>query len=346
MVALGALFSATWIIASNSWMQTPAGAVLDANGVYHPVDWFRIVLNPSFPYRLSHMVCASFVTGAFVVAGVSAYHLWRGRHLAASRAAFSMAMGLALVLVPAQIALGDLHGRNTLIYQPIKLAAIEGLWNSTQGAPMTVLAWPDMKAERNLYAIDVPHLASLYLTHSWDGEVKGLKSAPREDRPNVPLVFFAFRVMAGVGFALLAVALIGAALRARGRLFDSPWFLVITMAATPLGFVAVLAGWTTTEAGRQPWIVYGLLRTAEAAAPVTVGELTISLSIFIILYNILLVAFLWFAVQIALEGPRGHDEDEMRHLRPGLDRSGPTLVGAAPVAAPIAAPGVLTNDIH
>ncbi|MGO9421654.1 cytochrome ubiquinol oxidase subunit I [Roseiarcus sp.] len=340
MVALGALFSATWIIASNSWMQTPAGAVADANGIYHPVDWLQIIFTPSFPYRLSHMLCASFVTGAFVVAGVSAFHLWRGRHVEASRVAFSMATGLALILVPTQIVLGDLHGRNTLADQPIKLAAMEGLWDTTRGAPMAVFAWPDMKAERNLFALEVPHVASLYLTHSWDGEVEGLKAAPPEDRPNVPLVFFAFRIMAGVGVALLAIALIGAALRARGRLFDTRWFLVLSMAATPLGFVAVLAGWTTTEAGRQPWVVYGLLRTADAVAPVTADAVTLSLAVFVVVYNTLLLTFFWFAIRVALRGPESHGEDDTRRLHPGLDRASPTLAGADPVASPIAASAV------
>ncbi len=154
-------------------MQTPAGAAMDADGIFHVTDWWEVIFNPSFPDRAAHMVCASFITGAFVVAGVSAFHLWQRQHLEPSRVAFSLAMGLALVLVPAQIVIGDFHGRNTLRYQPTKLAAMEGLWDTTKGTPMTLIGWPDMDAERNLFAVEVPHVASLYLTHSWEGEVQG-----------------------------------------------------------------------------------------------------------------------------------------------------------------------------
>jgi len=337
MVAVGTLTSATWIIAANSWMQTPAGAVADAQGIYHTIDWRGVIFNPSFPYRLAHMVCASFVTGSFVVAGVSAFHLWRGQHFEASRIAFSMAMWMALVLTPTQIFLGDMHGRNTLVHQPTKLAAMEGLWDTTRGAPMTLIAWPDMEEERNLFAIEVPHVASLYLTHSWDGEVQGLKAVPREDRPYVPLVFFAFRIMAGIGMILLATAVTGAVLRWRRQLYDTRWFLILAMATAPLGFIAVLAGWTTTETGRQPWVVYGLLRTADAVAPVTAPAVTLSLAIFFVLYNLLLAAFLWFAGRIVIRGPGDTTGPAPEQIRPGLDRSSPALVGSAPAAARVSA---------
>ncbi|MFG1464147.1 cytochrome ubiquinol oxidase subunit I [Xanthobacter sp. DSM 24535] len=344
MVAGGTLLSATWIIAANSWMQTPAGAVADAMGIYHPVDWVKIIFNPSFPYRLGHMVCASFVTGSFVVAGVSAFHLWRGQHVAASRVAFSLSMWMALILTPTQIVLGDLHGRNTLVHQPTKLAAMEGLWDTTRGAPMTVLAWPDMAQERNLFAIDVPHVASLYLTHSWNGEVQGLKEVPPQDRPYVPVVFFAFRIMVGIGVALLATAITGAVLRARRRLYDTPWFLILTMGTAPLGFLAVLAGWTTTEAGRQPWVIYGLLRTADAVAPVAPHAMALSLALFFVIYNALLVIFLWFAGRIALRGPDTQGQDDLKRMHPGLDRASPTLAGAAPVEPAVAASATLTLE--
>ena len=333
MVAGGTLLSATWIIAANSWMQTPAGATADAEGIYHAVDWWQVVFSPSFPYRLAHMVCASFVTGAFVVAGLSAFHLWRRQHLEASRAAFSVAMWMALVLTPVQIALGDFQGRDTLVHQPIKLAAMEGLWDTTRGAPMTVFAWPDMDEERNLFAIDVPHVASLYLTHSWNGEVQGLKAVLPADRPYVPIVFFAFRIMVGIGLVLLATAIAGAVLRWRRRLYDTRWFQLLAMAAAPLGFVAVLAGWTTTEAGRQPWVVYGQLRTADAAAPVTAHAVITTLLIFFVIYNVLLLSFLWFAGRIAIRGPDSAVASDPRQVRPGLDRSGPMIVGSEPANA-------------
>ncbi|MDQ0304261.1 cytochrome ubiquinol oxidase subunit I [Ancylobacter polymorphus] len=317
MVSVGALFSATWIIAANSWMQTPAGAVADADGIFHVVNWWDVVFTASFPYRLAHMVCASFLTVSFVVAGVSAFHLWRGRQVKASRTAFSMALWMALVLAPTQIALGDLHGRNTLEHQPIKLAAMEGLWETTKGPAMTLIAWPDMAAQKNLYALDIPHLASLYLTHSWDGEVEGLKAVPPADQPNVPVVFFAFRIMAGIGMVLLGTAMTGLVLRLRHRLFETRWFLGLAMATTPLGFIAVIAGWTVTEAGRQPWVIYGQLRTADAVAPVSAGAVGASLIGFFLLYNVLMLTFLWFAGRAAIAGPTDLPMPVETH--PGLD---------------------------
>ncbi|MFC2254904.1 cytochrome ubiquinol oxidase subunit I [Labrys portucalensis] len=330
MVAFGTLLSATWIIASNSFMQTPSGAVADAQGIFHTVDWWAVVFSPSFPFRLAHMVCASFVTGSFVVAGVSAFHLWRGHYPEANRITFSLSMWMALILVPVQIFLGDMHGRNTLEYQPTKLAAMEGLWDTTKGPAMTVIAWPDMTEARNLYAIEIPHLASLYLTHSWDGEVQGLKAVPASDRPNVPIVFFAFRIMVGVALIFLGTAITGAVLRWRGKLYDTPWFQYLTMATGPLGFVAVLAGWTTTEAGRQPWVVYGHLRTADAVSPVTPHAVALTLAGFFVIYLTLLLVFLWFTGRIALRGPVSADKMDPRQIRPGLDRSAPTIVGAPP----------------
>ncbi|RTM00299.1 cytochrome ubiquinol oxidase subunit I [Ancylobacter aquaticus] len=332
MVAMGALISSTWIIAANSWMQTPAGAVADAQGIYHVVSWWDVIFTASFPYRLAHMVCASFLTCSFVIAGVSAFHLWRGQHVAASRTGFSMALWLALVLAPLQIVIGDMHGRNTMIEQPTKLAAMEGLWETTKGPAMTVIAWPDMAAQKNLYAIDIPHLASLYLTHSWDGQVQGLKAVTPADQPYVPVVFFAFRLMAGIGVVLLATAITGFVLRLRGRLFTARWFQILTMATTPLGFLAVLAGWTVTEAGRQPWIIYGALRTADAAAPVAAGAVTTSLLIFFAVYNVLLLAFLWFAGRVALKGPIDTSPPTREH--PGMERSTLGAFTTSPVPSP------------
>ncbi len=321
MVALGTLISTTWIIASNSWMQTPAGAVLDAQGVFHVTDWWQVIFTASFPYRLMHMVCASFLTGAFVVAGVSAFHLWQGRHLRTARTAFSMAMWAALVLAPTQIVLGDTQGRNTLEHQPTKIAAMEGLWDTGKGVPALLFAWPDMEAAQNRFAIGIPHLASLYLTHSWDGEVQGLKAVPASDRPYVPIVFFAFRIMAGVGLLLLATAITGLVLRIRGRLYETRWFQLAAMAVTPMGFVAVIAGWTVTEAGRQPFVVYGLMRTADAVAPVAAGAVGVTLLTFFLIYNVLLLTFFWFAARTVLKGPEGEPVEEAWKVRPGSDRS-------------------------
>jgi cytochrome d ubiquinol oxidase subunit I len=330
MVAGGTLMSATWILAANSWMQTPAGAAADADGIFHVLDWWQVIFTASFPYRLAHMVCASFVTVSFVVAGVSSFHLLRRQSVEASRVAFSMAMWMALVLTPTQIVIGDFQGRNTLFHQPTKLAAMEGLWDTTRGAPMTVLAWPDMEEARNLYAIEVPKVASLYLTHSWNGEVKGLKAVPRSEWPYVPIVFFAFRIMVGIGAILLAIAVTGGVLRLQRRLYDTRWFQFVSLAATPLGFIAVLAGWTTTETGRQPWIVYGHLRTADAVAPVTANAVLLSLTAFLAIYALILLVFLWFAARIVIAGPAGRQTVTSEQIRPGLGRSATALLGVAP----------------
>jgi len=330
MVAVGTLLSATWILAANSWMQTPAGYTIDAKGVFHVTDWLAAIVNPSFPYRLMHMVCASFLTGSFVVAGVSAYHLWRRVHRETARAAFSMALWAALILAPLQIVLGDLHGRNTMEYQPTKLAAMEGLWNTEKGASASLIAWPDVKEERNLYEIAIPYAASLYLTHSWNGEVQGLKAVPASDRPYVPIVYFAFRLMVGCGLILLGLAATGAVLRFRRRLYEARWFQVACMASMPLGFIAVIAGWTVTETGRQPYAVYGLLRTADAVAPVASGAVLVSLLFFVLIYNLLLLAFFWYGARTVYEGPEEISIAEPTNaIRPGLDQAAPAIVGAS-----------------
>jgi cytochrome d ubiquinol oxidase subunit I len=341
MVALGSLLSAGWIIAANSWMQTPAGAIADADGIFRVVDWRAVIFTPSFPYRVLHMVGASFLTVSIVVAGVSAFHLWQGRRPEAARLGFSMAMWAALVTAPTQMVLGDFQGRNTRLFQPIKVAAMEGLWDTTRGAPMILFAWPDMEPQTNRLEIAIPRLASLYLTHSWDGEIQGLKAVAQADQPYVPLVFFAFRIMVGVGLILLAIAVTGAFLRWHGRLYDTAWFQKVAMAATPLGFVAVLAGWTVTEAGRQPFVVYGHLRTADAVSPISAGAVTSTLLLFFIVYNVLLLAFVWFAVRAVLKGPARTGMAE-QSPKPGLDRAAPAVTGARPAdpyIGPLPSPG-------
>jgi cytochrome bd ubiquinol oxidase subunit I len=221
MVALGTLLSAFWVLAANSWMQTPRGAVLGTDKVFHVVDWANVIFSPSFPYRFAHMVCASYITGIFVVSGVSAIFLLRKNNREFAETGLSLAMWIALFLVPLQMFLGDQHGQNTRRYQPMKLAAIEALWDSASSVPLILFAWPDQTAATNLWAIDVPHLGSLILTHSWNGEIRGLKQVPSRDRPYVPIVFFAFRAMVGIGTVLLALSIFGAYLRWRGQLFTS-----------------------------------------------------------------------------------------------------------------------------
>jgi cytochrome d ubiquinol oxidase subunit I len=251
-------------------MQTPAGYAI-RDGRFFPVDWMRIIFNPSFPYRLAHNVSAFYVTTGFVVLGVAAYLVRRGDHVADGRRMMRMALGFLTVFVPAQIALGDLHGLNTREHQPAKLAAIEGRWETGTRVPLTVFAWPDQAAERNRFVVEIPVVGSLILTHSLDGEIKGLKAFPADERPPVWPVFFAFRIMVGVGTVMLCVVLAAWFLRARRRLYDSTWFLRTCEWTAPLGFVAVIAGWTTTEVGRQPWTVYGLMRTAHSVSPSLTG---------------------------------------------------------------------------
>lgn len=305
IVATGTVISAFWIIAANSWMQTPAAFAPLPDGRLIPTSFLGVIFNPSMPYRLAHMLTASFVTGAFVVTGVSAFWLFRGRpgERSLARASLSLSLWLALVLVPLQIFIGDQHGLNTGKYQPMKLAAIEGRWETRGRAPLNLIAWPDQKAQRNDFQVEVPLLGSLILTHSLDGEIKGLKEVAPDLQPPVLPVFFAFRIMVGCGVLMLAVVLIGAYLRWRGRLYETRWFQITCMASVPLGFIATLAGWTVTEVGRQPYIVYGILRTADAVSPVAGGAVATTLAVSILLYNVLLLGFLWYAGRLVWSGP-------------------------------------------
>ena len=303
MVALGTLVSAFWILSANSWMHTPDGYEM-RDGIIYVTSWWDAIFNPSFPYRLAHMVVACFVTTAFVVVGATAWHLLRKEHAAEARHTLSMTMWLLTVLVPLQVLLGDLHGLNTLEHQPAKVAAMEGHWETRQGAPMVIFAIPDMEAETNHFEVSVPKLASLILTHEWDGTVKGLKEWPAADRPYVPIVFWAFRIMVGLGVVMLGVVIWSLYLRLRGRLFESVPFLRFCMICTPIGFVAVLAGWFTTEVGRQPWLVHGVMRTSEGVSPgISASTVILSLALYFVAYAIIFGAGTVFMVRIARRGP-------------------------------------------
>jgi len=316
MVASGTLFSAFWILSVNSWMQTPAGYEL-VDGRFFPADWFAVIFNPSFPYRFAHTVTAFMVTTGFVVVGVAAYYLRHGRHIAESRAMMSMTLWLLSFSVPLQLVIGDSHGLNTLAHQPVKIAAVEGLWETEARAPMVLFGIPDEAAETNLYEIAIPALASIYLTHDIDGVVQGMKAFPREDRPPIIPVFFAFRVMVGIGVLMLAVVVWSWWLRARKRLFDSRPFLAACQAMIPFGFIAVIAGWIVTEVGRQPWVVYGLLRTGDAVSPSLTGtDVLISLALYIAVYAVVFGAGLFYLVRLVRTGPPTEiepHEPELRH---------------------------------
>jgi len=304
MVAIGTLFSSFWILSVNSWMQTPAGFEIEDDGRFFPVSWLAIVFNPSFPYRLAHNVSGFYVTTGFVVLGVGAYLFRRGSSVEEARRMVLMALGFLALFVPLQIALGDLHGLNTRDYQPAKLAAIEARWETTAPVPFTLFAIPDQQGERNLYAIDIPYLGSLILTHSLNGGIKGLKQWPPDERPPVWPVFFAFRVMVGIGLVMLVVVSLGWFLRIRGQLFETGWFLRLCQWTAPLGFVAVLAGWITTEVGRQPWTVYGLMRTAQSVSPSLTGfDVLLSLLAYVAIYLVMFPAGLAVMARLVRQGP-------------------------------------------
>ncbi|MEO6749705.1 MAG: cytochrome ubiquinol oxidase subunit I [Casimicrobiaceae bacterium] len=303
MVAAGTLLSSFWILAANSWMQTPAGYDL-VDGRFFAHDWVAVVFNPSLPYRLAHTVTGFFVTTAFVVAAASAWHLRRNEHRDEARTALKMTMGLLAVLVPLQIVLGDLHGVNTAEYQPVKVAAMEGLWTTQARAPAVLFAIPDARNETNHYEIAVPALASLYLKHDINATVQGLKSVPAADRPPVGYVFWAFRLMVGLGLLMLAVVAWSVVLRFRAGMENSRMFQAACVAMLPAGFLAVLAGWTVTEVGRQPWVVYGLLRTRDAVSPsLTGGDVVISLICYVVVYLVIFGAGTYYMVHLVRKGP-------------------------------------------
>jgi cytochrome d ubiquinol oxidase subunit I len=309
MVAFGTLLSSFWILATNSWMQTPQGYKL-VDGRFEPVDWFAIVFSPSFPYRLTHNVTGFYITTAFVVMGVGAYLLRRGRAPEDARMMIRMALDLLIILLPVQMFLGDQHGLNTLEYQPAKLAAIEGRYDTAQPAPLTLFGIPDDAAAQMRYAIEVPDLGSLLLTHSWTGAIKGLKEWPADQRPPVGPPFFAFRVMVGIGCLMLLVVVVGQIMKLRGQLWESVWFLRLCQGMAPLGFIAVLAGWTTTEVGRQPWTVYGLLRTADSVSPSLTGaNVALSFSLYIVVYLIMYPTGVAMMAGLVRRGPQGQSLD-------------------------------------
>ena len=308
MVAGGTLLSAFWILATNSWMQTPVGYEV-VDGRYFPKDWFEIVFSPSFPFRFAHTVSAFYVTTAFVVLGVGAYTMRRGQSPAEGRTMMRLALCFLAIFVPLQIVLGDAHGLNTLEHQPAKLAAIEGLWDGGQGVPASIIGWPDQSAERNLDEIAIPKLGSLYLTHSWNGAVKGLKDFPADQRPPVAIVYFAFRIMVGIGLAMLGMVALGLFLLARKRLDQTQWYLRLCEFTICLGFLAVIAGWTTTEVGRQPWTIYGLMRTADSVSPSLTGaNVLLSLLLYVVVYLVIYPVGVSVMFGIVRRGPSASDE--------------------------------------
>ncbi len=308
LVAFGTLTSAFWILSANSWMQTPAGHTLGADGRFAPADWWAIVFNPSFPYRFAHTVTGAYLTTAMIVGAVGAWHLLRDAKNPRARVMFSMAMWMAAVVAPAQLVIGDVHGANTYEHQPAKVAAMEGHFETRTRAPALMFGWPDAEAGETRGAFGIPGLASLYLTHDLDGSVKGLKDMPRATWPtNLPLVFWSFRVMVGLGLLMIALGLVSLWLRLRGRLYDTAWFQRFAVAMGPSGLIAVTAGWTVTETGRQPFTVYGLLRTADSVSPVAAPAVAASLAAFAVVYLAVFGAGIWYLLHLFNQTPQVHE---------------------------------------
>jgi cytochrome d ubiquinol oxidase subunit I len=298
LVAVGTSASAFWILALNSWMQTPQGFEI-IDGRLHATDWWAIIFNPSFPYRLTHMMIASGLTAAFLVAGISAFQLLRNRRFEPARRMLRVGVAIAAVLAPVQIFLGDLHGLNTLEHQPAKIAAIEGVWQTNRGVPLLLFAWPNAEKKRNDFAIGIPKAASLILTHDPDGEIRGLNEFEGK-HPPVAQVFWSFRVMVGVGMLMLAIAWMGAFYLLRRR--DPPHWLLLGFAGMAFsGWVAVLAGWLTTEIGRQPYVVYGVITTAETASAVPGAYIALALIGYALVYALLMISYMVVITQLALK---------------------------------------------
>jgi len=300
MVAIGTFISAFWILSVNSWMQTPTGYEIGPNGQFLPgPSWAAIIFNPSFPYRLVHTVIAAYLTTALVVGGVGAWHLLRDKGNLHARKMFSMAMWMAALVAPVQIFVGDMHGLNTLEHQPVKVMAMEGHFQShPEGAPLYLFGLPDQDAQQLRYAVAIPKASSLILKHDLNAPLKGLDTVPRDRQPPVAIVFWSFRIMVGLGMAMMGLGLWSLLARARGKLYDWPWLHRAAILMGPSGFVAVIAGWVTTEVGRQPFTVYGLLTTAESASPLAAPAVAASLIAFILIYTAVFGAGVWYVLKL------------------------------------------------
>jgi len=303
-VAVGTLLSSFWILSANSWMQTPTGHAINEAGQFVPVDWWQIVFNPSFPYRLAHTVLGAYLTTALVVGAVGAWHLLRDRTNEGARVMFSMAMGLIVVAAPIQAVVGDFHGLNTLEHQPTKVLALEGHFQShPDGAPLYLFGLPDEENATVRYPVAIPKLGSLILHHSLDAPVAGLETVPREEWPPIAVVFWSFRIMVGLGLLMIALGGLALVARLRGRLHDWRGLHRFALAMGPAGFVAVIAGWVTTEVGRQPYTVYGLLRTADSVSPLDAPAVASSLVAFVVVYFAVFSLGAWYILRLMAHAP-------------------------------------------
>lgn len=303
IVAVGTVISAFWILSVNSWMQTPQGFSILPDGRLEPENWLAIIFNPSLPYRFMHMVTAAYLTTAFVVGGVGAFYLFSRRHIPQAKIMLGMAVMMAAFVAPVQILLGDAHGLNTLEYQPAKVAAMEGIWENEKGAGLRLFALPNQAEAKNDFEIVIPGLSSLILTHSFDGAVKGLKSWSAADRPPVAIVFWALRLMVGLGILMATLGIVSGIAYLRGKLFDSRLLQYCWMAMMPSGFVALLSGWFVTEVGRQPYVAYGVLRTLQVATPALVApQVLASLFAFVVFYTLIFGAGSYYILRLIGKG--------------------------------------------
>lgn len=315
IVAFGTALSAFWILAANSWMHTPTGFEM-RNGIAYPTSWSAIIFNPSFPFRFLHMLTAAYLTTSLVVLATGARYLLARRFEHEAYTMLHMGLGMLAVVAPLQLVIGDFHGLNTLKHQPAKVAAIEAHWDGSAPAGFALFAWPDTKAERNRAEISIPHAGSLILTHDWNGLFPGLRDFAPENRPPVVPVFFAFRVMVGIGLLMIALGWSGALLWWRGKLAGSPRFLKAAGYSWPLGFIAILAGWMVTEIGRQPWLVTGVLRTADATSPVSAATVATSLALFLLVYCVVFSTGILYIYRMLRAGPKAVPEPHALPNRP------------------------------
>jgi cytochrome d ubiquinol oxidase subunit I len=309
MVALGTLISAFWILAANSWMHTPAGFRLE-DGIYYPESWVEIVFNPSFPYRFMHMTTAAYLTTCFAVAGIAAYYLRHARYPRRASLMLRLAVIFASIVVPLHIVIGDLHGLNTKRHQPAKVAAIEAHWESQTGAPLVLFAVPDEAEQRNRFEVAVPKLGSLILEHDLDAHVTGLDAFPVTERPPVGWVFYCFRIMVGIALLMLFAAWAGCVQLLRSKLEQTRWLLKLFHWMAPAGFIALLAGWFTTEIGRQPYVVYGSMRTADAVSPVPGEGVAATLLLFVAVYGGVFGAGIYYMSRLVRAGPKDVEDGD------------------------------------
>jgi cytochrome bd ubiquinol oxidase subunit I len=335
MVALGTVLSSAWIMSANSWMQTPDGVAWE-NGRLIVTNWWKVVVNPSWPLRLPHMLLAAYITAAFLVSGVSAWYLLKGRETVFARRTLSIGMAAACILIATQVMIGDRLGGKMVQYQPAKLQAAEGWWDKTTPSPTPYLwvIWPEQKGQFNRFQMGTPYFGSIWLTKTLTGSIGGLRNTPVAEQPRMVLVFYSFKLMLALGMTMFALAVTSLWLRWHGRLYSTRWFLRALVLMTPSGVLATLGGWYTAEIGRQPWVINGMLRTADALSPVPATTLLTTLITFVCVYTVFFLAFLIFTLRLIRRGPEGLPAHALpsgslkRDLRPEVAGVQPYLAGA------------------